>query len=135
MLGKQVGEHHVAHAESDSGDAFATELFGEAVVTASAGDGAHGFALVKHFEHDAGVVGEAANNAEVQVHAFAVACSGKRCEQVFDFGEGGSRVFAMHLGLDFFDALAAHEVVEFFHLVFAETCIGQCLGKRFGPDF
>ena len=132
---EEVGEHDVAHAKADTRDAVATELFGEAVVTSTACDGAHGFTLVEHFEHNAGVVGEAAHDRKVEVHAFAKACGGKRCKEVFDFLEGCGCVFALHGGAHFFDGLAAHEIVKLLDLCFREACFGKSLGKSFRTDF
>src|SRR5262249_10245459 len=69
FLQQKISQNNVAHAETQRRKIHlpAGDQFDEIVVATAASDGTHGGAFGKSFENHAGVVGETANNAVVDL--------------------------------------------------------------------
>ena len=84
---EQFQQHHVAHAEAERGQVHfaAADELDEVVVASAAGDGAELALAVERLEHDAGVIGQAANDAIINLHEIAAGRARRVLQDAFQF--------------------------------------------------
>ena len=83
----QFAEDDVTHRKTDRGQRHGAvaELADQVVVTAAAGEGAEFPATVERFEDDAGIVGKAADDPEIDLNEVGEAAGAKRIDHPIQF--------------------------------------------------
>ena len=82
----QFSQNHVAHGETDGGqgDRAVAELMNEVIVTAAAGERAQFAAAIERLKDHAGIVGEPADDPEIDLHEFGQTANFQRGQNLIE---------------------------------------------------